>query len=330
VRYNTAVITYFVIPAGATSGQRIVMDGVNGEIDLYNASNQLVGQWKPSGLSVFGGTPSVGQSIQILPNASDDANRTAIEFRQTTNGGASIIDTNNDGSGRAQLNLFGPVLNNSGGAPVSWSCQLHNGFAELVGVEATTGANPGALHGGAVVCQDTTGMLACYTVSGVQTVQSSVTCNGASSPLVQITPDASRSGAGVTPNMNVVYNTRVTSAIVQIAGVGVWVALSLLNGYTAGSPAPSITLLPDGTLAIRGTLTTRAAPVSGDVCMAGPTNLVPIATRALLVFTLLNPNTVLQLNFNTNGQFQLFGGGPNPPATTGVSLDCIPPIPVAF
>jgi len=330
MKYETAVITYFVIPAGATTGQRIVMDGVLGEIDLYNAANQLVGQWKPSQFGVFGGTPAVGQSITIQPNASDDVNRTAIEFRQIVGGGAAIIDTNNDGSGRPQLNLFGPVITNGGGVPLSWSCQLHNGFAELVGVEAVSGVNPGANHGGAVICQDTTAMLACYTVSGVQTVQSSVTCNGASSPLVQITPDASRSGTGVTPNMNVVYNTRVTSAIVQIAGVGIWVALALLNGYTAGAVAPAITLLPDGTLAFRGTLTTRAAPVSGDVCMQAPANVVPVAVRALLVFTLLNPNTVLQLNFNTNAQFQLFGGGPNPPALTGVSLDSIPPIPVAF
>jgi hypothetical protein len=330
MKYTTAVITYFVIPAGATTGQRIVMDGVLGEIDLYNATNQLVGQWKPSQFAVFGGTPTVGQSITIQPNAADNANRTSIEFRQIVGGTPAIIDTNNDGSGRAQLNLYGPQLNNSGAVPVTWSLQLHNTFAEIGGVEASGGPNPAAFHGGALILQDTTALLACYTVSGVQTLQSSVTCNGASSPLVQITPDASRSGVGVTPNMNVIYNTRVTSAIVQIAGVGIWVALAMLGGYVAGAVAPAISLLPDGTLAIRGTMTTRAAPVSGDVCMQAPANLVPTTARALLVFTLLNPNTVLQLNFNTNAQFQLFGGGPNPPAATGVSLDSIPPIPVAF
>lgn len=330
MKYNTAVITYFVIPAGATTGQRIVMDGVLGEIDLYNALNQLVGQWKPSQFGVFAGTPNVGQSITIQPNASNDANRTAIIFQQVVGGAIAAIDSVNDGSGRAQLNIFGPVLNNSGGVSGSWTAQCHSGFSELGFVEAVGSPNPGALHGGAIVCQDTTASLICYTISGVQTVQSSVVCNGASSPLVQITPDASRSGTGVTPNMNVVYNTRVASAIVQIAGVGIWVALSLLNGYTAGAVAPAVTLLPDGTVAFRGTLTTRAAPVSGDVCMAAPSQLAPVAVRALLVFTLLNPNTVLQLNFNTNAQFQLFGGGPNPPATTGISLDSIPPIPAAF
>lgn len=330
MKYNTAVITYFVIPAGATSGQRIVMDGVLGEIDLYNSSNQLVGQWKPTQFGVFAGSPNVGQSITIQPNAAADAGRTAILFQQTTNGAPAAIDSVNDGSGRAQLNIFGPVLNNSGGVSGAWSTQCHSTFAEMAFVEASTGPNPGALLGGAVVCQDTTASLICYTVSGVQTVQSSVVCNGASSPLVQITPDASRSGTGVTPNMNVVYNTRVTSAIVQIAGVGIWVLLAISGGYTNGSPAPAITLLPDGTAALRGVLVTAPAPVSGDTCMQSPTNLAPIATRALLVFTLLNPNTVLQLNWNTTGSFQIFGGGPNPPANTSVSLDSIPPIPVAF
>lgn len=330
MKYNTAVITYFVIPAGATTGQRIVLDGILGEIDLYNTLNQLVGQWKPTQFGVFAGTPNVGQSITILPNASDNSNRTSIEFRQTVGGAPSVIDSVNDGSGKANINVFGPDFVNSGGVHVSAAVEPHASACYLSFFEIASGANPGALHGGGVVLQDTTAMLACYTVSGAQTVQSSVTCNGASSPLVQITPDASRSGVGVTPNMNVVYNTRVTSAIVQIAGVGIWVALAISGGYTNGTPVPAITLLPDGTAALRGVLTTRPAPVSGDTCMQSPVNLAPTAVRALLVFTLLNPNTVLQLNWNTNGSFQIFGGGPNPPANTGVSLDSIPPIPVAF
>lgn len=330
MKYNTSVITYFVIPSGASSGQRIVLDGVHGEIDLYNSNNQLVGQWIPTQLGIFAGSPNVGQSIQILPNAADDASRVALEFRQTVNGNPAILDSTNDGSGNAQLNIFGPYHPNSASVGGAWTSQIHTTSATIGFVEALGGANPGAYHGGYLTCQDMTAQLAVNTLSGPQTVQSSVVCNGGSNPIVQITPDASRSGTGVTPQMNIVYNTRVTSAIVQIAGVGIWVPLALLNGYTAGGVTPAITLLPDGTLAIRGILVTRAAPVSGDVCMAAPANLAPTTTRALLVFTLTNPNNVLQLNFNTNAQFQLFGGGPNPPPNTGVSLDSLPPIPVAF
>ncbi|MGH7883791.1 MAG: hypothetical protein ACREN8_12970 [Candidatus Dormibacteraceae bacterium] len=126
------------------------------------------------------------------------------------------------------------------------------------------------------------------------------------------------------------YNTRVTSAIIQIGGVGIWIPLAMTGGYTAGAVAPAITLLPDGTLAFRGILITRPAPASGDLCMQGPTNLVPTATRALSVMTLTNPNALLQLNFNTDGSFQIFGGGPNPPGNTNISLDNIAAVPVAF
>ena len=34
-----------VLPQGATTGARIVLDGTNGVISIYNSSNKLVGQW---------------------------------------------------------------------------------------------------------------------------------------------------------------------------------------------------------------------------------------------------------------------------------------------
>jgi hypothetical protein len=38
-------ITTLVIPTGATTGARVVIDGTTGQISVYNSSNQLVGQW---------------------------------------------------------------------------------------------------------------------------------------------------------------------------------------------------------------------------------------------------------------------------------------------
>ncbi len=38
-------VTTLVIPTGATSGARIVLDGTTGEISVYNSANALVGQW---------------------------------------------------------------------------------------------------------------------------------------------------------------------------------------------------------------------------------------------------------------------------------------------
>jgi len=42
---NPLPITTFVIPSNATTGARIVLNGVTGDIEVYNSANDLVGQW---------------------------------------------------------------------------------------------------------------------------------------------------------------------------------------------------------------------------------------------------------------------------------------------
>lgn len=59
-------IDVLTLPTDATTGTRIVLDGVNGQILLYNSSNQLVGSWIPSALVVQEG--SGGDFIQLLPS----------------------------------------------------------------------------------------------------------------------------------------------------------------------------------------------------------------------------------------------------------------------
>lgn len=324
MKYNTSVITYFVIPSGATSGQRIVFDGVLGEIDLFNAANELVGQWKPSQFGVFAGAPNAGQSITIQPNAAADLMRPALLFRVTVAGLAAIVDATNDGSGSANINIFSANYTNSAGNTVANSMQVHTSTT-FMGVIDTNGKVPG----GEVETAETLALVRVWSTAATPVLQSALILDGAAHQYT-ITPDSTQTGGIKTPSLAAIYSTVTSSVWLKVIGAGVWVALAMAGGYTAGTPAPAITLLPDGTLAFRGVLTTRAAPVSGDTCMNGPTNVVPTAVRALMVMTLLNPNTLLQLNFNITGSFQLFGGGPNPPALTGVSLDSIPPIPVAF
>lgn len=324
MKYNTSVITYFVIPAGATSGQRIVLDGVAGEIDLYNAANELVGRWQPLQFGVFAGSPNAGRSIQILPNAADDSQRPAMEYRVTVNGNAAIIDATDDGTGSANLNLFSASYLNTPSRVVNTSFQAHTGFT-FTGVVDANGTNPG----GWVRTTETQVQVTVNSTAVTPVTQTQLLIDG-SAHTVTVTPDSTQTGGIKTPSIQALYSAGISSAFLKVLGAGVWAVLTMQGGYVAGNPAPAITLLPDGTMAFRGTMTTRAAPVSGDTCMTTGASLAPSATKALLVFTLLNPNTVLQLNWNTNGTFQLFGGGPNPPANTGVSLDSIPPIPVAF
>lgn len=48
-----AALQFLVLPAGAISGQRIVLDGVNGEIDVYNVADQLIARIDTGGIETF-------------------------------------------------------------------------------------------------------------------------------------------------------------------------------------------------------------------------------------------------------------------------------------
>lgn len=333
MKYETAVITYFVIPAGATTGQRIVINGVSGEIDLYSSNNNLVGKWTPLGWFQYqdglsnqfpNGNPL--KNLQLAPNNAGFPTIT-ITNSATGTGDPAFINGSNDGtsSDSTQLGLNGGQHTNPGGGTVRPRILLGNNALEMGFINPINQALKQArIYAG----NQQVGLEAySYTVDGQ--MQAHLDVDG-TAHTITMAPDSTQTGGIKTPSLQLVYSAVTSSAWLKVLNAGVWVNLAMVNGYVAGNPAPAITLLPDGTLALRGVFTTRAAPVSGDACMNGPTNVVPTAVRALLVFTLVNPNGILQLNFNTNGTFQLFGGGPNPPGNTGVSLDSIPPIPVAF
>lgn len=57
MNFDSPIISTFTIPSGATSGQRIVFDGVNGVILVYNAANVLV-----ESVAFANGTDSTGQN----------------------------------------------------------------------------------------------------------------------------------------------------------------------------------------------------------------------------------------------------------------------------
>ena len=52
-----------VIPGGATTGERIVIDGINGTITMYNAADQITGQWSATGqtFTIYGTDGSYAQ-----------------------------------------------------------------------------------------------------------------------------------------------------------------------------------------------------------------------------------------------------------------------------
>jgi hypothetical protein len=55
MRSFIAALRSLVLPYGTTSGQRIVLDGVNGRIDIYDVNNDLLMRLDPEGMKVFDG-----------------------------------------------------------------------------------------------------------------------------------------------------------------------------------------------------------------------------------------------------------------------------------
>lgn len=246
MKYNTSIITYFVIPSGATSGQRIVFDGVLGEIDLYNSANQLVGQWKPGQFGIFAGSPNVGQSITILPNASDDVNRATIEFRQAAGAIFAAINGTDDGAGGVVLNAFSSSYSNAGQV-VTTSTQLRTGTAEMLIV-----ASDATRRGGSVLISATQVKIALFDpATGSQ--QSSLLLNPT----------------------NAVLDKPLLKDLT-------WQAFTLFNGWT-GAAAPNVPfyrMMPDGTVQFTGLITKASAPVSGEKVLSVAAGYFPVGTSA--------------------------------------------------
>jgi len=74
-----AFLRFLVLPAGAINGPRIVLNGITGEITLFDVNNVLVGRWRPAGLDVI--NPS-GASLSLIPSGSN-----AVLFMKPPNSG---------------------------------------------------------------------------------------------------------------------------------------------------------------------------------------------------------------------------------------------------
>lgn len=86
VAFKNPIIYYLVIPSGATTGTRIILDGVNGFILVYDASNNLV-----ASLSGKMGTDQYGNTIYPGVGAYDYP--TTKTLVQLINGEVSFVFT---------------------------------------------------------------------------------------------------------------------------------------------------------------------------------------------------------------------------------------------
>jgi hypothetical protein len=233
-----------------------VLDGVLGEIDLYNAANELVGQWKPSQFGIFAGAPNAGQSIVIKPNAADDFSRPAIEYRATVAGNFAVTDSTDDGVGRANLNSFGAAYANVSGVTVTTTLQLHTGFAGLLIL-----GTDNKLRGGQFAAQDGSATVACYqTQSASPVVLSTVACNNLATPQVLITPDNTQ-----TAQQTITAQWFATPGVAALVLDTAWQAIPLVGGWTGDATrVPLMRLMPDGTVQMKGLITKVANPVNGE------------------------------------------------------------------
>lgn len=105
VAFNNQVIQYLVIPSGATSGARIVIDGINGVILVYDSNNALIASVAPSP-----GTDPTGQIWVAGFGAYDDP--THMNYSQLYNGDLFLntpLDSAAGGTGVEDSR--GPVAN---------------------------------------------------------------------------------------------------------------------------------------------------------------------------------------------------------------------------
>lgn len=300
MKYNTSVITYFVIPSGATSGQRVVLDGVLGEIDLYNAANQLVGQWKPSQFGIFAGSPNVGHSITIQPNDAGNSSRPTIRFGVTVSGSTSSVDATDDGTGRANLHLFSPPYANVSAISVNTSVQTATGFGGLITIDPS-----GNLRGGQFTILDGAATVACYQTAGVSPVAlSTVVCNNLATPQVLITPD----------NTKVPAKKTLTAQYITSAGAAVflsdttWQGFTLFNGwFGAVSPnVPFYRLMPDGTVQFIGLLTKASAPVNGEQVLSVAAGYFPTGNAAFSAHSNLTVSGSQKIIIDNAGAGRIF------------------------
>jgi hypothetical protein len=112
-----AALRTLVLPFGATTGRRIILDGVNGVIDVYDASGALVAQIDDTGFSTFSSSFPGSQALLTPFGAAGGAELDLIPANQSgvTYARGNVTATS-DGTAekRPQLVLFSPSIDPSG------------------------------------------------------------------------------------------------------------------------------------------------------------------------------------------------------------------------
>lgn len=94
-----AALRSLVLPYGTTSGQRIILDGINGKISIYDTSNNLVAEIDATG-AITSYDRAVGSFLQMLSGGLSIGNIVSGVPDTSNSGLFEVID---DGSGKLTI-----------------------------------------------------------------------------------------------------------------------------------------------------------------------------------------------------------------------------------
>lgn len=281
VAYTQPIILTLTIPTGATTGQRIVIDGVHGVIDIFDSSNTRIaelGNGIP--LTIIEGVIT----FTITQDAAGDG-IPGMRWTNTASGKFAFLNIVSDGSSSPQIGINSGLYTDGLGRQARSRLFLDGAQGIDLGSLSSSGAD-----GGHVVLKDDRAILTYYEADvqkGTLQIFNTGVVSLGSGP-AQFGTDAylQLNGAGAhsaylnldnsVPNY-LLFDVQGNVARVSVGGE-TWHNLPLVNGWVAAGGAfatPGYRLMPDGTVMLRGVLVS-GTNTNGTTISTLPVNYRPL------------------------------------------------------
>lgn len=283
VAFQNPVIQTITIPSGATTGTRIVIDGVNGTISVYDANNVLVGQWRSSDAVMMFQNDAMTGKMEFHPSGLPGYGSFPgiYFFAANTPGGfagAAYIQANPDANNSPQIGInSGQYLDTSGLHEVRGRIFMADHGLTIGNIDVTTQN----FVGGWIALDDNEFILA-------------------------FTDPTTASTIGI-----FAAGTKNFGADVPII-TDTWQNVTFSNGWSnnGGFSACQVRMDTSGYVRLRGSAL-PGTRTDGTVICTLPAAYVPPATKIVgaAVTASSNPTVLTRLIINTNGTIQVFGAG---------------------
>jgi hypothetical protein len=282
VAFQNPVIQTITIPSGATTGTRIVIDGVNGTINVYDANNVLVGQWRSSDAVMMFQNDSMTGKMEFHPSGLPGyGSYPGIYFfaANTPGGyaGAAYIQANPDANNSPQIGInSGQYIDTSGLHGARGRIFLADHVISINNIDVTTNAE----IGGSFEAFD-------------------------NSVIMRYTdPTNSANSIGIFATGIANFNTTVP--ILN----DTWKNVTFSNSWSnnAGFSACQCRMDTSGYVHLRGSAL-PGTRTDGTTILTLPAGYAPPATKIVgaAVTASTNPSILTRLEINTDGTVQVFG-----------------------